>query len=121
MIRSALLLSSDNPQILLEDTSLLDQLCARANDYEEFPALLFRFFYVHDKTHTLLRWALEKDINTLSPNELFRGETMATRLFYYQFFGDLGKRFLTSILATLLEEFAVLDHSVEVIQILKRI
>jgi len=39
---------------------------------------------------------------------------MATRLFYYQFFGDLGKRFLTAILAKIIEEFSGLDHTVEI-------
>jgi len=103
----------ENLEVVLDDPKQLDLIALKGNDYEEFPALLFRFFFVHDKTHTLLRWALEKDINNLSPNELFRGETLATRLFYWQFFGDLGKRFLTSILATVLEQFATLDHSVE--------
>mmetsp|Transcript_27868 Transcript_27868/g.39263 ORF Transcript_27868/g.39263 Transcript_27868/m.39263 type:complete len:599 (-) Transcript_27868:102-1898(-) len=104
----------DNIELLLDDIKVLDILCAKATGYEEFPALLYRFFFVHDKTHTLLRWALEKDINTLSPNELFRGETMATRLFYWQFFGDLGKRFLSSLLANLLKQFAELKYSIEI-------
>lgn len=59
------------------------------------------FMFVVMLLHLFTEIALY-DTHTDEPTSLCRGETLVTRLFFHEFFGDLGKKYLQTILVPLI-------------------
>lgn len=73
----------------------METLINKCNRVPDFIPNLFYYFESRGRSNHLLCWAISKDLQKESnPHELFRGDTLATRLLFVAFFGDLGKRYL---------------------------
>ncbi len=53
-------------QVLLSNEIKLSELCKKAQDYPEFPKVLLDFFLSRNKGEQLIKWAIQKDIQTTS-------------------------------------------------------
>jgi hypothetical protein len=88
---------------------------------------LYKYFEVNGKGDDLVKWAVEREINAASNNiicvminsnmlqasaaDLFKPESLVYKLFAVQFYGDLGRKFFSSILAPVVKE--VISHNKE--------
>eukprot|EP01117_Protostelium_nocturnum_P009589 TRINITY_DN341_c0_g1_i2.p1 TRINITY_DN341_c0_g1~~TRINITY_DN341_c0_g1_i2.p1 ORF type:complete len:590 (-),score=210.85 TRINITY_DN341_c0_g1_i2:57-1826(-) len=95
----------ERPAILMEDEALLKKACAElAFATPDFLPALYYYFEVHNKQLQLLEWAIKEEVNhTAGVHDLFRGDSVATHLFYVIFFGDLGKRYLRATMLPLVK------------------
>jgi len=95
----------ERPSIILEDEVLLGKLCREFTFLnQDFLPSVYYFFEVHNKQLQLLDWAIKEEVyNTAGVHDLFRGDSIATHLFYVIFFGDLGKRYLRATIVPLVK------------------
>jgi len=95
----------ERPSVLLEDKELLGKLCKEYTfSSPEFLSSVYNYFEVHNKQLYLLDWAIQEEVNsTAGVHDLFRGDSIATHLFYIIFFGDLGKRYLRATIIPLVK------------------
>jgi len=84
------------------------------SDSEEFAFLVGEYFEINGRSSELLQYAISAEVQaTDRPWDLFRAESFITRLFFMQFFNDVGKKYLHHILFPLIHETMLLEKSLE--------
>eukprot|EP01117_Protostelium_nocturnum_P011235 TRINITY_DN407_c0_g1_i1.p1 TRINITY_DN407_c0_g1~~TRINITY_DN407_c0_g1_i1.p1 ORF type:complete len:623 (+),score=200.12 TRINITY_DN407_c0_g1_i1:1814-3682(+) len=102
-------------KVLLTDFDLLANVFKTCIGLQEFPYLLFKFFESHRREMVLMRWAIHLEVGqTNDPNELFRADSFATKLFYVLFFAEDGREFLGQLLLPFINDIAEWKTSLEI-------
>eukprot|EP01097_Dermamoeba_algensis_P005523 TRINITY_DN3517_c0_g1_i1.p1 TRINITY_DN3517_c0_g1~~TRINITY_DN3517_c0_g1_i1.p1 ORF type:complete len:670 (-),score=134.77 TRINITY_DN3517_c0_g1_i1:207-2144(-) len=112
-------------RLILDDPSYINLVCNGLLTSPEFPSILFRYFEVNQKTMDLMSWVIHEEIeNTKDMGTLLRGESLVIKLFLFQFFNDLGKKYMTTLLQPfVLDVVKMVDNqgSCDELQLLDRI
>jgi hypothetical protein len=93
----------------------LKTLCQKSIDHEAFPILLYNLFETNEKSNDLMYWAINDELAGMTdPYAFFRSDTITTKLFVSLLFGDLGRKYLTTVITDTVTKIMELTSSLEV-------
>lgn len=117
-------------QHLLGNLKLIPEVCKKIQDLNEFVPFLYAYFEANSQGNQLIKWAITTDVQEAAKegiitrvcmtvyllcihaggiSSLCRNETLMTRLFFVEFFGDLGKRYVLLLFTTKLLRLSLAD------------
>mmetsp|Transcript_28160 Transcript_28160/g.39753 ORF Transcript_28160/g.39753 Transcript_28160/m.39753 type:complete len:600 (-) Transcript_28160:693-2492(-) len=109
---------NNNIENVLENMELIPTLYPTDNDKidpNELTHFIFKFFEANGKAKDLIRWAIQKEVDTTkNAGELCRGDTIATKIFNIQFFGDVGRKYIASLVNPILKSILSTSKSLEI-------
>jgi len=95
------------PSALIADPRLIHKIYGKYNEGIDFAQLLFKFFDCNNEAKKLMDHVIDVEVKeTATAMELFRVDSLATKLLNIQFLSEVGKKYLTNTMLPTIQKVA---------------